>query len=192
MTTPRNNRGERVDAELNRVVVSRLAQERRPQLLAIARRSGVDSDSTEDVVQAALLDVLRSFPGPDDSRQAYLFAAKCVENQARHARRRFARKESQNVEFPTQTLKDFAGGKREVALVDRETTDPLELAVAREAAADRREKLLALPADQRAVLVLSAAGFRTAEIARLLGLSERGVRKRVERANRTLRKTIGA
>ena len=191
MTTPRNTNRERVDAELNRVVVRRLAEERRPQLLAIARRNSANPDSAEDIVQAALLDVLRSFPGPDDPRQAYLFAAKCVENQARHVRRRFARKESQNVELPTQSLKDFAGGKRDVALADRETADPLELAVAREAAVERREKLLALPADQRAVLVLGAAGFRTAEIARLLGLSARAVRKRVERANRTLRENSG-
>jgi RNA polymerase sigma factor (sigma-70 family) len=187
MTSPRTNQRHRVDVERNRAIVDRLAQERHRQLLAIARRGGVDADIAEDVVQTALLDVLRAFPGPDDPRQAYLYAARCVQNEASHARRRFARKESRNVAMPESVLKDRANGKRDVALIDADASDPLELAIAREAVVERRQRLLELPADQRAVLALGAAGFGTAEIARMLGLSERGVRKRVERANRALR-----
>lgn len=187
MTSPRTNNNERVDVERNRAVVSRLAEEKQRELLAIARRNGVKADIAEDVVQTALLDVLRAFPGPDDPRQAYLYAARCVQNEARHVHRRFARKESRNVAMPAHTLKDLANGKRDVALVDAEAEDPLERAMAREAIGERRERLLELPADQRAAVALSAAGFGTAEIGRLLGLSERAVRKRVERANRALR-----
>jgi RNA polymerase sigma factor (sigma-70 family) len=91
------------------------------------------------------------------------------------------------VAMPTQRLKDFSDGGREAPLPDPEASDPLDLAIAREEVEELRLALLELPDEQRAVLVLTAAGFGHSEISARLGLSERAVRKRVERANRTLR-----
>ncbi|MGH2986888.1 MAG: sigma factor-like helix-turn-helix DNA-binding protein [Solirubrobacterales bacterium] len=49
------------------------------------------------------------------------------------------------------------------------------------------ERLERLPADQRAVILLAAAGYSPTEIAAFRGLTVRQVRKRIEKANRALR-----
>lgn len=187
MGNPRTRQGERVDRQRNREVVDALARRRWNSLRAVARRHGIPTDHIDDVVQAALLATLRSFPGPDDSESAYRYAAACVQSEAWKARRRFARKESHQRPLPEGDSGDRAGTRSEIPLLDVDASDPADIAIAHEGARQAHDLLLELPPDQRAVLLLGAAGFGTREIAERLGISPRAVRKRVERGNRRLR-----
>src|SRR5436190_14573283 len=82
---------------LDRARVARLcewlAREESAYLARIARRNGVPRGEVEDVVQDALADVLRSFPGPDEPGKARSYAGKCVQSRAYKRHRRFVRKE---------------------------------------------------------------------------------------------------
>jgi len=176
----------RVDEERNRRLTDHLARDRADFLALVARVAGARGDVVEDVVQSALLDVLRSFPGPDDRRAVAAYAARCVQHQVAKTRRRFDRKESHNAPMPDLRLKDTTETRIEVGLADGDAPDPADAALAREGASELLELVLELPLDQRAVLLLSAAGYGPSESAQILGLSERQVRKRIEKANREL------
>jgi RNA polymerase sigma factor (sigma-70 family) len=155
-------------------------------MLAIARRRGIDSVLAADVVQQALLAFLNSFPGPDERGRACAYLARCVESAAWKAMRRERRK-------PTAALPEYDHADRHgtpspsEALADLEASDPEERTLEREAARLARVRLRELPPEQRAALLLSAAGYRTSESARILGISERAYCKRIERGNRRLR-----
>ncbi len=72
-------------------------------------------------------------------------------------------------------------------------TEPYAVALRAAELAEARAALRELPAQERAALVPLAAAFkRRAEVRRALGVSERGLRKRVERGNRRLRDREGA
>lgn len=188
MAERRTRERERVDRERNRELAGWLARERWDALVAIARRYGVRAELAGDVVQSALVGVLRAFPGPDEREAVYRYAARCVQNEALRAHRRYARKESHECSPPEEpTRNDRVGTRLARDLVDAGAADPAEVWLGREADLEGREVLLSLPPTERAVLVLRATGFAPAEIAKLLGLSHRAVRKRVTRANRLLR-----
>ena len=181
MDKPRTRQRERVDPNRNREHADWLARERRQWLARIAQRGGAPTGLVEDIVQAALLDVIRSFPGPDERRVVALYAAKCVTRQVMKAKRRFERKESHNRPLPTVARNDIVGTRQDAeALEDASAADPAEAAIAREQDAALAELLSELSEEQRAVVVLIAAGFSIAETARALSLSERQVRKRSE------------
>ena len=174
----------RRDPRENAPLVDRLARERSGFLRAVARRCGVEPQAIDDVIQAALLDVLRSFPGPyEPDERVAAYAARCVQSEAWKLHRRHSRKESRHV-IPAD---DESRTPEDVGYVDPDALDPSEIAITAEAIAEERALLRALPRDQRAVLVLLAAGLSHEEISERLEISMRGVRKRVGRAHRRLR-----
>jgi len=187
MASPRTRKHERVDPELNADWAEWLARERWGWLRGVAYRARVGAEDIDDIVQAALADFLRAFPGPDAERPVLAYVARCVESQARNARRRFARKESRLGPLPEQSRNDLAQTSEPVTIEDPTSTDPLDAVIAAEELAARAARLGELPADQAAVILLAAAGYSTSEIAAIRGLSERQVRKRIEKANRHLR-----
>lgn len=179
--TPRRPRTE------NAHLVDYLARERHGYLCAVARRSGTPEQAIEDVVQSALLDVLRSFPGPGETEHVTAYAVRCVQNQASKLRRRYVRKESRHVPTPERPRSDLLRTPQEIGLTDPSQPEPPEVAIGAEAAREARALIDSLPADQRAVLLLAAAGFDHEEIAKRTGLTLRGVRRRIQKANRRLR-----
>src|SRR4051794_14104022 len=82
------------DAERNARLCDWLARDRRAKLVAIVHRHGIAPQDVDDVIQDALLDVLRSFPGPDHRDYASAYAARCVERRALKRHRRISRKEA--------------------------------------------------------------------------------------------------
>jgi DNA-directed RNA polymerase specialized sigma24 family protein len=71
-------------------------------------------------------------------------------------------------------------------VIDIQSPDPLERTISEAGVIERRELFAQLPADWRAVLALGALGYGLSEIGRLLGMSERQVRKRVHKAHARL------
>jgi RNA polymerase sigma factor (sigma-70 family) len=177
----------RRDRDRNARLVDYLARERWGWLCGVARRWGVEGHAVDDVVQSALLDVLRSFPGPDDPRHVAAYAARCVQTEAWKLHRRNARKEGRWAPLPERERNDRLGGVEQIEIADPESADPLESVIDAEATHEALVRLEQLPDDQCAVVLLRAAGFDSAEIAARLDLSLRGVRKRIEKANRRLR-----
>jgi RNA polymerase sigma factor (sigma-70 family) len=183
----------RRDPERNACLVDYLARERWAWLCAVARRSGIEPHAVDDIVQSALLDVLRSFPGPDEPGHVAAYAARCVQTEAWKLHRRQARKEGRLAQLPERERGDCVATTEEIGIADPSAPDVLEVVIAAEASHEAQAVLERLPADQRATLLLRAAGFGTAEIAQRLNLSPRAVRKRIEQANRKLRQmTQGA
>lgn len=85
------------DPSRNASLVDQLMRERLGFLRAVARRQGTAPQAIDDVVQAALLSVLQSFPGPQDPDHIAAYAAQCVKHEAWRLHRRFSRKESRHV-----------------------------------------------------------------------------------------------
>ena len=137
-------------------------------------------------MQAGLANFFRAFPGPDAHQAALAYCASCVASEAMKARRRYGRKESHEVPMPSRERGDVRATVEDLALLDIDSLDPSQAIVERERIEGLRERLAELPADQRTVLVLAAAGYGIAEIATHCDLSERQVRKRIEKANRRL------
>ena len=171
----------------NRDWVEWLARERQARLIAVARRAGVPAQDAADVVQTALLNVIRFFPGPDVADNVFAYAAKAVAGTASKHHRRNRRKEGRNVAIGEERGRSEEPQGRVFGLHDPSEPDPLERALERLDAQQRRAALRGLPAEQRAALVLSAAGYRLEEIAAALGLSVRATRKRIEKGNRAQR-----
>ena len=182
MARPRTPSEKRQYDERNAGLVEWLVREKSAYLHGVAVCAGAPSWRLEDVVQAGLLDFYRAFPGPEVHEAALAYCAACVASQASKARRRYARKESHE----TGVL-EHAETREQAAVSDHGVRDPAEQVVERERIADLRERVAQLPEDQRAVVVLAAAGYSPAEIAELRDLSLRQVRKRIEKANRRLR-----
>jgi RNA polymerase sigma factor (sigma-70 family) len=174
------------DPDRNAHLVDYLARERYGWLCAIAQRWGASPQSVDDIVQSAMVDVLRSFPGPDERNLVAAYAARCVRNQVFKANRRHGRKESRNRPMPARAASDVGGTETEFGIAEASQPDPLELVIETESAEEARALLAELPEDQLTVLVLVAAGYGHAEIAERTGLSLRGVRKRVWKANQRL------
>ena len=174
------------DPARNRPLVDYLARERYGWLAALAQRWGASADAADDVVQDALLDVLRSFPGPHERAQVVAYAARCVRNRVFKLHRRHRRKESRNAPPPAREGSDRLGSEAEIGLPDPSAPGPLELLLSAEERSEARELLAGLSEQERTVVVLIAAGYSHAEVSERTGLSTRAIRKRVGRANRRL------
>ena len=105
----------------------RLARrERWSKLAAIAYRHGIERQDIEDVIQDALLDVLRSFPGPDHRDYVSAYAARCVERRALNRRRRIARaRRRPSPRFPGRTPRRRRHEQR-AELADPQAVDPAD------------------------------------------------------------------
>ena len=175
------------DVQRNARLCDWLARERWSKLVAIAYRYGIQRQDIDDVVQDALLDVMRSFPGPDHRDYASAYAARCVERRALKRRRRIARKEAPLSRLPAVDAGGPEGATvNGAALADSEAVDPADVCIDRAELQLPRELLLELPTDQRAAIVLRVAGAETAEICRSLEVSPRRLRKLIGKANREL------
>lgn len=190
MTDPQAENREPVDLERNARLVEELYRKRRSALGSVARRHGVAADQVDDIVQSALAAVLAAYRGPAEPDQLFSYAATAVRTTVAKAYRRHARKESHLAAMPTQERNDLVGTDHELAFIDPESSDPAEVVMRREETAAAREQLAKLPAIEREILILGAAGYGNREIAAIVGLSERAVRKRVTRARRRLSEEV--
>jgi RNA polymerase sigma factor (sigma-70 family) len=144
------------------------------RLRGVAGRAGLGGPARDDAVQQGFLAFPRSFPGdPDDRACAFSYLARSVQTAAWHILRADGRHERRVA--AARAAHEPAGPD---LLEGRLAADEVEWA---------RALLSQLPAEERAVLFLGAAGFSPEEIAERLGLSKRQVRKRVTKANRRLR-----
>jgi RNA polymerase sigma factor (sigma-70 family) len=181
MPRPQNPSERSPANDRNARLAERLATTKHSYLQSTARRAGAPDWQVEDVVQAGLLDFYRAFPGPDVPAKALGYCAACVASQARKARRRYSRKEGNE-----QPMPEFETGDP-ISMADTTVVDPAEAVVDGERVGFLRARLSQIPEDQRAVILLAAAGYNPGEIAQLRGLTTRQVRKRIEKANRRLR-----
>jgi RNA polymerase sigma factor (sigma-70 family) len=146
--------------------VARNAGER---LYRLARSWTRCDEDAEDVVQAALLGVVRL--GPDDPDEAFSYAAKSVVHLAMKIHRQRQRK-------PTLRLTENIAANQ-AAPYDLEGD-----VAARETIAELRRQV---KPDVLRALYARGLGLEPAEIATATGLSERQVRKRIEKGRRALR-----
>jgi RNA polymerase sigma factor (sigma-70 family) len=160
-------------------LVEWLAREEWNALARAARRSGAPLDAVADVVQSALLSVLRSFRGPYERRQIRGYTYRCVQREAWDVARRARPRYGGTTAVPVDDVLDEAAAPPDA--------EPLAATLRADVVREAHAALGELPPDERAALVLLAAGFERAEVRRALGLSERAIRKRVERGNRRLR-----
>jgi RNA polymerase sigma factor (sigma-70 family) len=154
-----------------------------PRLWRIAA-SFAGADNADDAVQSACLGFLSSFD-PDQMYGGLAGALRYLATATENAAAKIARGDRRRLR----------GLPPAAHIVDGR--DPLELAqsdadvegvvLRREEAEEAKRLLKGLPADQRAVLIGRAAGLEPEELQEALGLTPRQYRKRVEKANRTLR-----
>jgi RNA polymerase sigma factor (sigma-70 family) len=137
-------------------MVERLATVRRPWLIATARRAGAGADA-EDAVQDVLARLATGTGLPRDERSAMAYAAKAVRRRALDLRATGV------APAPPAVVEDPPG--------------PAEEHERRRALRAFTQALEALPERPRAVLVLDAAGWSRADIARRLDVSERVVKR---------------
>ena len=137
-------------------MVERLATVRRPWLIATARRAGAGADA-EDAVQDVLARLAAGAALPRDERSALAYAATAVRRRAL----------------------DLAatGGPPPPPAVPEDPPGPAEDHERRRALRAFMQALEALPERPRAVLVLDAAGWSRADIARRLEVSDRVVKR---------------
>jgi RNA polymerase sigma factor (sigma-70 family) len=186
MTDPQAENRKPVDLKRNAVLIERLYRARRTALRGVARRYGMPADQVDDAVQSALAAVMAAYRGPANLDQLFSYTATAVRHTVARTHRRHARKESRLAAMPTQERNDLVGTRQELAFIDPDASDPADLVVRREETKVARERLAKLPAIEREILLLGAAGYGNPEIAEIVGLSERAVRKRVTRARRRL------
>jgi RNA polymerase sigma factor (sigma-70 family) len=174
-----------------RGTAERIAAERSDLLRGVAYNAGARGEQIEEAVQQGFAQLMSAFPGdPSDLLGVRRYLVRCVQSAAWKMLRRDRRRERWLVfESERDRLEQRAGDVVRSEGVD--ATEPIERVLAREALADTRRLLRELPEEWAAVLLLSAAGYGTAEIAERLGLSARQVRKRVEKANARLAELRG-
>ena len=88
--------------------------------------------------------------------------------------------------MPSAERNDILATPVQIELIDPDAADPLDVVTRREDVEMARKRLAELPAVEREILALGAAGYGNPEIAEIVGLSERAVRKRVTRARHRL------
>jgi len=139
------------------------------RLRAFARRRVPTEQDAEDVVQEVLAKLVRWNDAVEaDSAQAWLFTA------------------------VRRAIIDRARSRRDAAPLPDETPDPASAPSAVSELARCVEPLLAvLPAEERALLErVDMSGESQADLARELGLSASGLKSRVQRARRRLRRVV--
>lgn len=167
-------------------LADRFARERQAALAALVRRHGVTGVAVEDVVQDGLLGFIQSFRGDtEDELGAWRYLCRAVQTRAwRH--HRTARRRPIHRSLDEQVGESGRSPSLADQVIDIQSPDPLERTISDARVIERRELFAQLPADWRAVLALGALGYGSSEIARLLGMSERQVRKRVQKAHARL------
>jgi len=136
-----------------------LATVGRPRLVAVARRAGAGEDA-EDAVQDVLARLAAGADLPADEARATAYATTAVRHRARDLARR------------------ATSAPEADAATEPEPADDHERRRALRAFAQAVEPL---PERARAVLVLDAAGWSRAEVARHLGTTERVVKRLLDR-----------
>lgn len=158
-------------------------------LRAFARQVGAPPNDVDDVVQSALVNFIRFYPGEAGDYQGakrYLFS--CIASATSKLHRRNFRKPTPAPLPGVDRARDTLHPSKDTEQVSLLTAPgPDEIVIDRVLDAELRALLEHLPAEQTACLLLGAAGYGLAEIAERLGLSERQVRKRVGKANAKLR-----
>jgi RNA polymerase sigma factor (sigma-70 family) len=174
-----------------RGTVKRIAVQSSDTLRGVAYNAGARGEQIEEAVQQGFAQLMSAFPGdPDDLVGVRRYLVRCVQSAAWKILRTDHRRERWlATEVERDRLEQRSGDAARSEGVD--ASEPLERLLAREAVAGARELLRRLPEKWAAVLLLSAAGYGTAEIAERLGLSRRQVRKRVEKANARLAELRG-
>lgn len=173
-------------AALLRGTAARIAETNSSTLRGVAYNAGARGEQIEEAVQQGFAQLMSAFPGnPDDLDGAGRYLVRCVQSSAWKILRTDRRRQRWLV---AESERDrFDGRAGDVARSEGvDAIEPIERILAREALADTRMLLRELPEEWAAVLLLSAAGYGTAEIAERLGLSKRQVRKRVQKANARL------
>jgi RNA polymerase sigma factor (sigma-70 family) len=176
-TDPTASRTERERQGRAGEIAAELVAARRHELLRIAAyyMPGAPPEAIEDALQNAVLAFIQAYGCDRDGAWSYLAVA--VRTAAWKSRRTHARKGCRHVGLEP----GHGGGDGSEA-----PADPADVAIARAEAAEGRRALVGLPADQRRCLILAAAGYGTGEIAARLKLTERAVRRRIEKARRRL------
>ena len=164
-----------------------IARNESVRLHAVAKRYGVPRDELDDIVQAALGDFLRSFPGPYDQAHALSYTFRCVQNRALKYFRWYARRRAPIVDLSGDAEGARLGDGDGMDSLPCEHADTLERVLEREDYLQRLDGLSQLPRELREIATLRAMGYAPTEIGTFTGLSHRAVRKRIERANRLLR-----
>jgi RNA polymerase sigma factor (sigma-70 family) len=160
-------------------------------LRGVAYNAGARGEQIEEAVQQGFAQLMSAFPGdPADLDGVRRYLVRCVQSSAWKILRSDRRRERWvAAERERDRFEQRAGDVARSEGIDG--AEPFERVLAREALVGARELLRQLPEEWAAVLLLSAAGYGTAEIARRLGLSTRQVRKRVEKANARLAELRG-
>lgn len=173
-------------ASVLRETAGQIAEQSSDMLRGVAYNVGARGEQIDEAVQQGFAQLMSAFPGdPDDLVGARRYLVRCVQSavwkilRTDRRRERWLAAESERDRFEQR-----AGDP--VRAEGADLGQPLERILAREALAGARGLLRELPQEWAAVLLLSAAGYATAEIAERLGLSTRQVRKRVEKANARL------
>jgi RNA polymerase sigma factor (sigma-70 family) len=175
------------EGHVARELAATFVRQRYPRLAAVAARHGVPAGARDDVVQTALVAFIQSYPGErGDVDGAYLYLCRAVQTAAWKHHRTNERRG-----FDPMPQASGLGGEGEVepygrALIDPNASDPAEIAIRREATAERAATVRELSEEERAVLTLGGLGYGLDEIASILGLTRRQVRKRVGRARNRL------
>ncbi len=163
-----------------------IARNEPARLRAVARRYGVPASELDDVVQSALADFLRAFPGPHDTAHALSYTFRCVQNRSLKYHRWRGRRQAPLVDLSRPGDGEWQGGPDPIDSLAGEAVDPLERVIDREDLGEALVLLSELPTQLRQVVALRGLGYSPAEVAALTGLSHRAVRKRIGRANRML------
>jgi RNA polymerase sigma factor (sigma-70 family) len=160
-------------------------------LRGVAYNAGARGEQIEDAVQQGFAQLMSAFPGdPDDLDGVRRYLIRCVQSAAWKILRTDGRRERWlAIESERDRFEQRAGDGARAEGVD--AGEPLERIVSHEALSAARALLQELPEEWAAVLLLSAAGYGTSEIAERLGLSKRQVRKRVQKANARLAELRG-
>lgn len=169
-----------------RETAARIAEESSDMLRGVAYNAGARGEQIEEAVQQGFAQLMSAFPGdPDELVGVRRYLVRCVQSAAWKILRTDGRRERWlAVESDRDRFEQRAGDAARAEGVD--AGEPLERIVAHEALSAARALLQELPEEWAAVLLLSAAGYGTSEIAERLGLSKRQVRKRVQNANARL------
>lgn len=178
-TQPRHDQPEALNE-----IAEAIAREHGATLARIARVRGARVEEVDEAVSQAFAQLLRFYTGELATRAVFRYLIACLETSVYKQRRTTRRREAWLSSERDPDGARLDSGETHSRL---EQVDPLERAIEREETKRCRALLAELPPDQRAIVLLSAAGYGQREIAARLGFSHRQVRKRVTKANARLR-----
>jgi RNA polymerase sigma factor (sigma-70 family) len=170
-----------------RDTAARIAEDSYDWLRGAAYNAGARGEQIEEAVDEGFARLMSAFPGdPGDLPGVRRYLVRCVQSAAWNMLRTERRRERWLAsEVERDRFDKRAADTTRSDGVDR--GEPIERVLDAEILEDARELLGQLPEEWVAVLLLTAAGYGTAEVAQELGLSTRQVRKRIQKANARLR-----